>query len=583
MTQQTAPFVEGKFGWDYGESFWNLGMDENLVKFSFLFDRNIDGIVSTLPALVNGEAYFLTTDNRLHFAVNSTWYSSPVPKWFTVVMRATGELYQFTGETLSAIANSVDLESQLDAIQVIVDSLGTAAFRPEGYFATKTALDTAVANGQTNLQAAVAGITKTSIGLGNVDNTSDLNKPVSTAQRASLPAYVTINNDIRALSKTTGPKFAHMLGIGTYFLDMSDTTSVDTNGMIIVAGDGGRWKLLDHNKSSNQYYEEFGAVNHRYADRVFIGNAVTNNGRNDQQQQDWLTQYQITAGRSNGFIQSSQASITTSTAPDASNALIVGARTSTLYDNYNAIGIVGIAFADKTTGNGYSYGGYFEAYRGLGVSGGAYGAEIDTINYSSFLAINPYIQLAGQTIGLQMASGGEYSSAGQFDASVAHNIQNNGAKFGIGINFGATSITGTDGLTGTGIAIAFGRGHLQQWYSATGKTSSILGNCLTPALSLNQVFVDNQIQFQNQAAKNVFRVLAPANSVNYIDVRSAVAGAAASINASGDDTNIDVAIVPKGAGLFQYGVYTAGAPTPTGYFTMRTTAGQVLRVACQLV
>lgn len=40
-------------------------------------------------------------------------------------------------------------------------------------------------------QADVTAVTKTSLGLGNVDNTSDANKPVSTAQQTALDAKIT--------------------------------------------------------------------------------------------------------------------------------------------------------------------------------------------------------------------------------------------------------------------------------------------------------------------------------------------------------------------------------------------------------
>lgn len=100
MTQQTSPFIEGKFGWALGESNWNLGMDENLLKFSYLFDRNIDGIVSSLPAPVNGEAYFNTTDNRIYYAVNGVFSSTPVPKWFEITLRTSGDNYVFNGSAL---------------------------------------------------------------------------------------------------------------------------------------------------------------------------------------------------------------------------------------------------------------------------------------------------------------------------------------------------------------------------------------------------------------------------------------------------------------------------------------------------
>lgn len=100
MTAQTSPFVEASYGWPYGSNAWNTDMDANLVKFSYLHDRNIDAIVSSLPAIVNGKAYFNTADNHLYFDANGQRYSSVVPKWFEVVLRSTGALYVFNGSVL---------------------------------------------------------------------------------------------------------------------------------------------------------------------------------------------------------------------------------------------------------------------------------------------------------------------------------------------------------------------------------------------------------------------------------------------------------------------------------------------------
>lgn len=100
---EISPFVEANFGWPYGSSGWNTDMDANLVKFSYLFDRNIDGIVGSLPAIVNGKAYFLTLDNRLYFDVDGQRYSSPTPKWFVVTDRVSGQTYQFDGSALNAV------------------------------------------------------------------------------------------------------------------------------------------------------------------------------------------------------------------------------------------------------------------------------------------------------------------------------------------------------------------------------------------------------------------------------------------------------------------------------------------------
>lgn len=141
MTQQTSPFLEGKYGWNFGESGWNSGMDENLLKFSFMFDRNVDGVVASLPAAVNGQAYYLTTDNRLYFAVGTTWFSTPVPKWFEFTIRSSGDLYRFNGVSPVQIDNPTQIDTRLDALELTVSTLGTAAFQNTEFFATQAALD----------------------------------------------------------------------------------------------------------------------------------------------------------------------------------------------------------------------------------------------------------------------------------------------------------------------------------------------------------------------------------------------------------------------------------------------------------
>lgn len=125
MTQQTSPFLEGKFGWDLGESNWNLGMDENLLKFSYMFDKNVDSITATLPAPVNGQAHFLTTDNRIYFAAGGIFYSSPTPKWFTIQLRTSGDFYQFNGTSLVQVTTPTQLQSQIDDLEekVVVRSV----------------------------------------------------------------------------------------------------------------------------------------------------------------------------------------------------------------------------------------------------------------------------------------------------------------------------------------------------------------------------------------------------------------------------------------------------------------------------
>lgn len=145
MAQQTSPFLESKYGWAYGESGWNQGMDENLLKFSYLFDSNIDGIVASLPPAESGKAYFLSSDNRIYFSVGTSYYSSPIPKWFVLTLRNDGSSYQFNGSSLVAVASSSNITTRLNEVESELDGLGTASTEDVEYFATPAQLDVASA------------------------------------------------------------------------------------------------------------------------------------------------------------------------------------------------------------------------------------------------------------------------------------------------------------------------------------------------------------------------------------------------------------------------------------------------------
>ncbi|MCR8961133.1 hypothetical protein M0765_026415 [Variovorax sp. S2] len=333
---------------------------------------------------------------------------------------------------------------------------------------------------------------------------------------------------------------------------------------------------------SGQFYPEYGGKVNRVQDRLFVGDAALNPGTNVTVQPDWLTTYQIAKGRTNGFMQISQAAILNNSTESASIALITGAQTLNLLDNYNSIAVTGIAVANKTTGGGHAYAGYFEAYREVGVTGGAYGIELDVMNYAAAAVTDPYQQATGQTVGIQIAAGGEYPSAGQFDVSAAVNIQKNvGSTFTRGIVFGSTSLTGADGTTGTAEAIAMGNGHKIVWYSGAGVlTNSIYSVATTAAESIEQRFVNAAINFRTHLGKPVFQISAAAGGagVNYLSAQGANAAGAPTLAAAGDDTNIDLRLLGKGTGVLSFGTYTAGVVAQAGYITVKDSGGTVRRL-----
>src|SRR4030095_309773 len=109
---------------------------------------------------------------------------------------------------------------------------------------------------------------------------------------------------------------------------------------------------------------------------------------------------------------------------------------------------------------------YIEAHRVSG-AGGTFGLEVDIAEFGTSQTVNPYSAGFGTVSdALWLASGGE--EVGATDASLAIGIVANAAQFRTGIMFGDDAIDGTDGVTGTGEAISFAKGHKQNWYYAGG-------------------------------------------------------------------------------------------------------------------
>jgi len=242
MTQKQSPWLEGAYGWDVGESGWNLGMDSNLLKFSFMFDRNVDGVVGSLPPAINGQSYFLTTDNRLYFAVGTTWFSTPTPKWFKFVVRSSGDVYQFDGTSAVQVDSPEELDSRLEFLEVTVNSLGTAASEDIEFFATQAALDVAEANAQTYTDSFKFDIL----------NNTDPNKGAALVGRSvreiqSIAELRTVvgkydNDQIKLLGYYAGKQGQ---GGGLFYWDSASVEADDAGLIIQVEGvETGRWRRL---------------------------------------------------------------------------------------------------------------------------------------------------------------------------------------------------------------------------------------------------------------------------------------------------------------------------------------------------
>lgn len=163
---------------------------------------------------------------------------------------------------------------------------------------------------------------------------------------------------LRALLKTTPSQFAFLTGYyaqgdgggGLYWLDAADSTSVDNGGTIIVATDGGRWKLAD---TKNVTVKQFGAK----------GDGSTNDTARIQAAINWAGTFATAFGYTllfprGDYLYSSLAMdkghvklqgfgdvrLIKTTATNA--GLVIGGQASRIYGN----GVTGISFSSNVVG-----------------------------------------------------------------------------------------------------------------------------------------------------------------------------------------------------------------------------------------
>jgi hypothetical protein len=77
-----------------------------------------------------------------------------------------------------------------------------------------------------------------------------------------------------------------------------------------------------------------------------------------------------------------------------------------------------------------------------------------------------------------------------------------------------------------------------------------------------------------------FVVTHTASAVNYLQVTGGATGGETIISSQGSDTNIDLALTPKGTGKVRFGTHTGTADVAiTGYIEVKDSAGNVRKLA----
>ena len=119
---------------------------------------------------------------------------------------------KYTLGDVAALAVNAVVDAAPDALNTLNEL--AAALNDDANFASTVAntLATKAPINNPTFTGTVGGVTKAMVGLGNVDNTSDLNKPVSTATQAALDLKA--NLDSPTFTGTVGGVTKAMVGLG---------------------------------------------------------------------------------------------------------------------------------------------------------------------------------------------------------------------------------------------------------------------------------------------------------------------------------------------------------------------------------
>ena len=210
-----------------------------------------------------------------------------------------------------------------------------------------------------------------------------------------------------------------------------------------------------------------------------------------------------------------------------------------------------------------SWGRHVLAARMSSSAGTTYGDEMDIGNFGNDVTTQtPYaISPGGSTIGYWIAAGYDPSILSSVSPSTAAILIGQADNtFNKGIVFEADGITGSDGSTGAGVAIALAKGHLMQWYGPGGVTTGHILNTIDDFANRINVVLDDTTAGSTgslsvaRAGANIFVAEHGAGAsatANYVRAISAAAGSGPEIRSGGSDTNIDLRLNTKGTG----GVY----------------------------
>jgi len=339
--------------------------------------------------------------------------------------------------------------------------------------------------------------------------------------------------------------------------------------------------------SSGQHFAGSGAKIERLQDRAFIGEAAAKFSANASGLPDAGTSWLSSDSNGPAFlgVHAHLLATTYENTTSGSRYAIVGAAKTSALTNNGGIGVAGAVVNQKAGSPGWAFYGDVQAEVGDNFT---YGIELACKNASGVNSVsNPYDFTQAGVLGIWLAAGGDntYGPASTNPSNTAIVIGSNSSTWNAGISFLATGLTGTDGTAGSSTyatAIQLGRNHEISWIEPTNKTygGKIRSRVTAQANRVMLDMLDNQIVFRGANENAMASITYTASSVNYLSLASSATTSAPILQAAGTDTDIDVRILPKGAGVLRVGTHSAiAAETVTGYITIKDSAGNLRKIA----
>lgn len=186
-------------------------------KMDVRFPANVDALSPILLDRTGGSFEFSLDMNAVNDTIGNSF--QPVDADLTAIAALTTTSY---GRSLLTLANATALAAEVDSF-FLTPAEGSAAYQPLDSDLTAIAALTTTAYGRAFLALADAAAARAAVGLSNVDNTSDANKPVSTATQTALNLKANL-----ASPTFTGTPAAPTAAVDT------NTTQLATTAMVLA-------------------------------------------------------------------------------------------------------------------------------------------------------------------------------------------------------------------------------------------------------------------------------------------------------------------------------------------------------------